>query len=224
MRNQLIETILREKLIVIIRGVEKNKLIPLAEALYAGGIRLMEVTYSADGTVSDEETAAQIAMLSSHMQGRMTVGAGTVLTEEQVQRTADAGGHFIISPDTFPDVIRKTRECGMVSIPGAMTPTEIQNAVRAGADFIKLFPASTFGTDYIKAITAPLSHVKLLAVGGITLDNIGMYRSVGIRGFGIGASIVKKSLIDSGNFEAVTALAKQYRDAVIAEEPLWQST
>ena len=112
----------------------------------------------------------------------------------------------------------------MVSIPGAMTPTEIQNAVRAGADFIKLFPASTFGTDYIKAITAPLSHVKLLAVGGITLDNIGMYRSVGIRGFGIGASIVKKSLIDSGNFEAVTALAKQYRDAVIAEEPLWQST
>ena len=217
MRNQLIETIQAEKLIVIVRGVSKTKLIPLAEALYEGGVRLMEITYSADGTVSDDETAEQIGMLSSHMAGNRVIGAGTVLTGQQVQRTADAGGRFIISPDVFPDVIRKTREQGMVSIPGALTPTEIQNAVRAGADFVKLFPASAFGTDYIKAITAPLSHVRLLAVGGMTLDTIGLYRSAGISGFGIGASIMKKSLIEAGDFSAITALAKQYRDVILSE-------
>ena len=217
MRNQMIETILREKLIVIVRGIEKNELIPLAEALYDGGIRLMEITYSAGGGVSDDETAEQIHMLSSHMAGRMDIGAGTVLTEAQVQLTADAGGKFIISPDVCPDVIRRTRELGMVSIPGVLTPTEIQNAVRAGADFVKLFPASTFGVEYIKAIRAPLSNVRLLAVGGISLENIGSYRAAGVKGFGIGTGIVRKSLIDAGDFSAITALAKQYRDVAMGE-------
>ena len=218
MRNRLIEMIEAERLIVIVRGVGQDQLLPLAEALYDGGVRLMEITYAADSAIADETVAGQISMLASHMAGRMTVGAGTVLTEEQVHRTADAGGRFIISPDTFQDVIRKTRELGMVSIPGAMTPTEIQNAVRAGADFIKLFPASAFGTDYIRAITAPLSHVRLLAVGGITPDNLSTYRSVGIRGFGIGGSIVQKSLIDAGDYAAIAAIAKQYHDAIFEKE------
>ena len=218
MRNRLIEMIEAERLIVIVRGVGQDQLLPLAEALYDGGVRLMEITYAADGTIADETVAEQIAMLASHMTGRMTVGAGTVLTEKQVQLTSDAGGRFIISPDVFPDVIRKTRALDMVSIPGALTPTEIQRAVRAGADFVKLFPASTFGTDYIRAITAPLSHVRLLAVGGITPDNLGTYRSVGIRGFGIGGGIVQKSLIDAGDYTAIAAIAKQYRDAISAKE------
>ena len=217
MREKIVNSIVENKLVVIVRGIESYQMIPLAEALYQGGVRLMEITYSADKSVADKEIADQISMLSEHMNGRMFIGAGTVLTEEQVKLTADAGGRFIISPNVSPDIIQKTRALNMVSIPGALTPTEIQTAVCSGADFVKLFPALAFGTNYIKAITAPLSHVRLLAVGGITLDSIRTYQSVGICGFGIGTSIVKKSLMDAGDFTTITALAKQYRDRIMLE-------
>lgn len=210
MNSEIIKKIEEKKIIVIVRGVEKNKLIPLAEAMYKGGIRFLEITYSADKKVSDEETAENIKMLSEHFGGRMYIGAGTVLTEEQVALTKKAGGQFIISPDTVPEVIRKTKELGMISIPGAVTPSEITTAVKSGADFVKLFPANNLGAAYIKAITAPLCNVKLLAVGGIDENNMPEYLKAGVCGFGIGGNIVKKQLIDAGDFAAIEKLAEKY--------------
>ena len=110
MQKQVIQTILQEKIIVIVRGVEREKLLPLCESLYKGGIRLLEITYSAKGTPSDEETAENIRYLAENFQGRMCIGAGTVLTEKQVELTAKAGGKFIISPDAYPSVIQKTKD------------------------------------------------------------------------------------------------------------------
>ncbi len=185
MRNEVIKAIEKEKIVVIVRGVESEKLIPLAEAMYEGGIRLMEITYSANGSVSDEDTAKNIEILSKHFDGRMFIGAGTVITEKQVELTKAAGGKFIISPDTYPEVIKKTRELELVSMPGALTPSEIQQAHRAGADFVKLFPITNMGIDYVKAVKAPLSHIKLLAVGGIDENNISDYLKAGVCGFGI---------------------------------------
>ena len=210
MRSRVIEAIEREKIIVIVRGVAADKLIPLAEAMYEGGIRLLEVTYSADGSVSDEETAKNIEMLSKHFEGRMYIGAGTVITEKQVELTKKAGGKFIISPDTYENVIRKTRELDMVSMPGALTPTEIQKAHRCGADFVKLFPITNLGTEYVKAVKAPLSHIKFLAVGGINENNMADYLKAGVCGFGIGSNIVNKKFIDSGDYASITQLAKKY--------------
>jgi len=210
MRKSVIETIEKKKIITIVRGVESNKLIPVAEAMYAGGIRLLEITYSADGITSDEETAENIEMLSTHFEGRMLIGAGTVLTENQVELTKKAGGKFIISPDTYENVIKKTRELDMVSMPGALTPTEIQNAHRYGADFVKLFPITNMGPEYVKAVKAPLSHIKLLAVGGIDENNMADYLKAGVCGFGIGSNIVNKKLIDAGDFTAITELARKY--------------
>ncbi len=210
MNSEIIKKIEEKKIIVIVRGVEKNKLIPLAEAMYKGGIRFLEITYSADKKVSDEETTENIKMLSEHFGGRMYIGAGTVLTEEQVALTKKAGGQFIISPDTVPEVIRKTKELGMISIPGAVTPSEITTAVKSGADFVKLFPANNLGAAYIKAITAPLCNVKLLAVGGIDENNMPEYLKAGVCGFGIGGNIVKKQLIDAGDFAAIEKLAEKY--------------
>lgn len=210
MNSEIIKKIEEKKIIVIVRGVEKSKLIPLAEAMYKGGIRFLEITYSADKKVSDEETAENIKMLSEHFGGRMYIGAGTVLTEEQVALTKKAGGQFIISPDTVPEVIRKTKELGMISIPGAVTPSEITTAVKSGADFVKLFPANNLGAAYIKAITAPLCNVKLLAVGGIDENNMSEYLKAGVCGFGIGGNIVKKQLIDAGDFAAIEKLAEKY--------------
>lgn len=214
MREKIISTIEKEKLITIVRGVEKEKLIPLAEAMYTGGIRLLEVTYSANGKVSDEETAECIKILSEHFEGRMYIGAGTVLSEKQVELTKNAGGKFIISPDTNEKVIKKTRELNMVSMPGALTPSEAQKAHIAGADFVKLFPVSNLGADYVKAVKAPLSHIKFLAVGGITLDNMKDYLKAGVCGFGIGSNIVDKKLIDANDFSAITVLAEKYVNIV----------
>ena len=215
MREKIITAIEKEKIIVIVRGVEKENLIPLGEALYSGGIRLMEITYDAKGDIPDEETAENIRLLAEHFEGRMYIGAGTVLTEKQVELTKKAGGCFIISPDSYDKVIVKTRELGMVSVPGAFTSTEIQAAHRVGADFVKLFPVSSIGADYVKALKAPLSHIRLLAVGGINESNISEYLEAGVSGFGIGANIADKSLIEKNDFEGITKCAIQYKKAAV---------
>lgn len=210
MKSKVIKSIEENKIIVIVRGVDKENLIPLAEAMYEGGIRLLEITYSATGAVSDEETAANIRMLSDHFEDRMFIGAGTVLSTKQVKLTRDAGGKFIISPDTCKEVIELTSQLGLVSMPGALTPTEIQAAHRFGADFVKLFPVTSLGKEYVKAVKAPLSHIKLLAVGGIDENNMTDYLKAGVSGFGIGSNIVDKKLVASGDYGKITELAKEY--------------
>ena len=214
MKNTVINSILENKIVVIVRGVAKEKLIPLAEAMYAGGIRLLEITYSADKSVSDEETAANIAMLAKHFEGRMFIGAGTVLNESQVELTKNAGGKFIISPDVNEAVIKKSVELGLVSMPGALTPSEITAADRAGADFVKLFPITNLGIDYVKAVRAPLSHIKMIAVGGVHEGNMKDYLRAGVCGFGIGSNIVDKKLISADDYTGITALAKKYVEAI----------
>lgn len=216
-RQEIIETIVRERLIVIVRGIEKSKLIPLSDAMYEGGVRLLEITYSTDGKVTDEETAESIKQLSEHFKGRMHIGAGTVVTKRQVKLTKEAGGEFIIAPDTNPKVIEKTISLDMVSIPGALTPTEICTAHRCGADFVKLFPVTSLGTEYVKAIKAPLSGIKLLAVGGVNDKNMGDYLKTGISGFGVGSNIIDKKLLEKEDYSAITELAKRYVNAAKGE-------
>ena len=210
MKNKVIDSIVQNKIIVIVRGVEREKLIPLAEAMYEGGIRLLEITYSADGKVSDEETADRIKMLSAHFEGRMYIGAGTVLTTKQVELTKKAGGRFIISPDAYDEVIKKTVELGMVSIPGVYTPSEITAAQRAGADFVKIFPATSLGASYVKFVKAPLSNVKMLVMGGITPDNMKDFEKAGAEGFGIGASIIDREALAKEDYQKIAELALKH--------------
>lgn len=214
MKRQVVQAIEDHKIIAILRGIPKDKLIAVAEALYAGGIRLLEITYSADGKVSDCETAESIRALSEHFKGKLYIGAGTVLSKKQVRLTKAAGGLFVISPNTDKNVIRASNKCGLVSIPGALTPSEIVSANKYGADFIKLFPITSFGAEYAKAIKAPLSNVKFLAVGGINENNISDYLSVGISGFGIGSNITDKNMIANHNWSGLTELAERYTKVV----------
>ena len=125
-----------------------------------------------------------------------------------------AGAKFIISPDSNPEVIRLTKKHRMISIPGALTPSEITQAHRAGADFIKLFPSRSMGAGYLKDIAAPLSHVRFLAVGGINMDNMEEYWNSGACGFGIGSYIVDKEQIRQGNFETIEKRAREYIDRI----------
>lgn len=210
MKEKIINVLEESKIIAIVRNVEKEKLIPLVTALYNGGIRFVEVTYSADGKVTDEETAECIKLLCDEFQGKMYVGAGTVLNTKQVELTKNAGGQFIISPDVCEEVIQKTCELKMVSMPGALTPTEVQKAHKAGADFVKLFPVTSMGVDYVKAIMAPFSHIKFLAVGGIDTANMRDYLKAGVCGFGIGGNIINKEMLKNNDYDGLARLAREY--------------
>lgn len=209
-REDIISTIQKEKIIVILRGLNRSQLLKTVDAMEKGGIRLCEVTFSASGNPSDEETGEYIKELADTFRGKVHIGAGTVLTERQVEIAAKAGAEYIISPDTNTDVIRKTKELGLVSIPGALTPSEATQANRAGADFVKLFPNSEFHPSYLKAISVPLSHIRFLAVGGINEDNLIEYLHSGAVGVGIGTGIVNKKLIETEDYEGVTKLAEKY--------------
>ena len=213
-KDEIKEIIKNKKIIVILRNIKGEKLYPIVEALYQGGIRVLEVTYSQNGTISDDDTEKNIHNLVKMMSNKMLIGAGTVLTEEQVERTKRAGGCFIISPDTNENVINKTNELEMVSIPGALTPTEIKHAYDLGADFVKIFPSSVLGTNYIKAIKAPLSNIDLLSVGGVDLSNINDFYNAGVCGFGIGSNILDKKMIEKNDYEGLKELAKKYVNEV----------
>lgn len=207
-----LELIKQEKLIAIVRGIAQEQILPLSKALFDGGVRVMEITYSMKE--KDEETANAIRLLCEYMGDRMCIGAGTVLSLQQVDLTHKMGGKFIISPDTRKEVIQRTKELGMVSMPGALTPTEAMLAHQAGADIIKLFPVSSLGSSYVKAIKAPLAGVQFAAVGGVDLKNILEYRKAGIECFGIGSNIIDKKALAAGDYASIASLAAKYVEAV----------
>ena len=214
MRESIIDLIEKEKIIAIVRGAEPEQCEAVAKALYAGGIRLMEITYDQKRPESWQATANTIGALAREYEGRMFVGAGTVTSPELVELTAKAGGAFIISPDTDVAVIKKTRELGLVSMPGAMTPSEIKTAHNAGADFVKLFPVGSLGAGYLKAVKAPLSHIKIMAVGGVNEENAAEFLKAGAAGLGVGGNLAKKAWIEAGEYDRLTAAAKALVEAV----------
>ena len=213
--SEVIRSIEEHKVIAIVRGVESSLCMKVADALYAGGIRLMEITYNQSAPETWTATAEAIGEIAKKYEGRMFAGAGTVTKTELVELTAKAGGRYIISPNTNVDVIRRTKELGLVSIPGAMTPSEILTAHDAGADFVKLFPASDLGVSYMKAIRAPISHVRLIATGGIGEKNAREFLEAGAVGLGVGGSLANKNVIAAGEFgklaEAAEALLSSIR-------------
>ncbi|MBR4910696.1 MAG: bifunctional 4-hydroxy-2-oxoglutarate aldolase/2-dehydro-3-deoxy-phosphogluconate aldolase [Clostridia bacterium] len=207
MREQIIKKIEENKIIAIIRGLDTDAAVKTAKALAAGGITLIEVTFDQKHPDKFNMTAESIKSIKAALP-EVSAGAGTVLTAEQADIAAAAGAEFIISPDADEAVIRHTVEIGLVSIPGAYTATEIKKAHTAGADFVKVFPCLAGAAEYIKAIKAPLSHIKLLAVGGVNAENCAGFLKAGAAGVGVGGSLIKRDLIENGEFDKITALAK----------------
>ena len=209
-RAQVLEAVEKERLIAIIRNPDQRSLKPAMEAIWQGGVRMAEITFDRSGKVSKEETARTIAYLVQEFEGRMYVGAGTVTSKREVLLAYEAGASFIISPNCDPEIIALTRRIGMVSIPSAFTPTEIAKALDSGADFVKLFPADQVSKGYVKAVKAPLSDAKLLAVGGVTAENTAELIANGFCGVGVGSNLYDKVLIERGDFDALQALARQF--------------
>ncbi|MCC3358984.1 bifunctional 4-hydroxy-2-oxoglutarate aldolase/2-dehydro-3-deoxy-phosphogluconate aldolase [Bacillus sp. REN16] len=207
-RNNIIEKVNEEKIIAIIRGVSEDQIVHVVGALKDGGISLVEITFDHDQPDFIEATTRKIRKVREDFGDQVYVGAGTVLTDEEVVAAANAGADYIISPNVNEAVIRKTVELEKVSIPGALTPTEAEFAHRVGADFVKLFPAGDLGINYIKSLLAPLKHIPILAVGGVTPATIKDYLDLGINGVGIGGGLVNKET--AKNPEKLVEVAKEF--------------
>jgi len=210
-RETIIQRVYEDKVIAIVRGIRSEELLKLADALYAGNITMMEVTFDQAHPETWDATADSIAFLREQVGDHMAIGAGTVTTPHLAEIAIRAGAGFIISPDVQKEVIEKTRAMGAVSMPGAMTPTEVTTAYRDGADFVKIFPAANLGTDYIKALRSPINHIPMLAVGGVNEDNLKDFLNAGMVGAGIGGNLVNKKWIEAGEFDKITELAKKFR-------------
>ena len=209
-----LEYVEQRKIVAIVRGLEPDYLLRLGHALEEGGISLMEVTYDQRAPESWAATAKAIQAVEEEFGERLLVGAGTVITPEQVRLTYEAGGHYLVTPTTQPEIIRMGKDLGLGLFPGAFSATEILSAYEAGADAVKVFPASCVGPGYIKAIRGPLSHIPLMAVGGINEKNAADYLKAGCVGLGVGGNLVNKEWIRNGEWEKITALARAFMAAV----------
>ncbi len=210
MREKIIERVKQKKIIVIVRGVYDEDCLKLAEALLEGGIELMEVTFDQSSQADQDKTADAIRMINEKLGDKIVIGAGTVTNLKMLKKAYAAGAKFIVSPDTNPKVIKATVKKGMVSMPGAVTPSEILTAHRSGADFVKVFPVVNLGAGYLKAVRAPLNNINLLAVGGVNENNISDFIKAGACGAGVGGNLVNKEWIANGEFQKITDLAKEF--------------
>ena len=176
-------------IVAILRGVTPDEVVEVSTALYGAGVRVVEVP------LNSPQPFVSIEKIAKAFAGRMVVGAGTVLSVQDVNMLKAAGGEISVSPDCNEVVIARTIELGMVPLPGVFTPTEAFSAIRAGAKHLKLFPAEAASPAVIKAWKAVLpKHIKIYAVGGVTPDNMGDWLAAGTSGFGIGSSIYKPGM------------------------------
>ena len=209
-----LEYVKQRKIVAIVRGLPPENMVRLGHAFEEGGIGLMEITYNQKAPETWKDTAAAIEAVAKEFGDRLLAGAGTVITLEQVAMTYNAGGRYLVTPATQPEIIRAGKALGLGLYPGAMTPSEILEAYNAGADAVKVFPASALGAGYIKAVRAPLSHIPLMAVGGVNEKNAAEFMKAGCVGLGVGGNLVNKEWIENGEWGKITALAKEFIKAV----------
>lgn len=207
-KDAVLSQIRSGKIVAIIRGALPEDVVKIANALYEGGVKCLEVTLNSPNALYAIESIAK------KMEGRLLVGAGTVLTAVEAHAAISAGAKFIISPILSAEVIEATRQGGAVSIPGAYTPTEIFNAFTSGGDIIKVFPGSA-GPGFIKEVLAPLPHIPLMPTGGISIDNIDTFKKAGAVAFGIGKSLVDTSQkVNDKYLQGIVSNAKRFIQAL----------
>lgn len=201
MLPQIYSQIAETGVVSIIRGWEGPIVDNTVQALYEGGIRAVEITFNTPGA------AGIIERLKKEYSGKMIIGAGTVLDPETARIAILAGADYILSPSLNLKVIEVCNRYGKLAVPGVLTPTEVVNAIEAGAQIVKLFPARAFGPVYIKDLKGPLNQVEIMAVGGITIENAGEYIKNGAMSVGVGSELVNAKLITAGNYGEISRKA-----------------
>lgn len=192
----------------ILRGISPSDLEPLLETVIEAGLETIEIALNTDNAITLIRKAVKVSS------GKLTVGAGTVLNEEDLKRAIDAGATFIVTPVLIHEVAVHCAENKIPLFPGALSPAEIYRAWQAGATMIKVFPASVFGPSYFKAIKGPFNNIELMAVGGVTTENIQQYFLNGAQAVAFGASIFKKEWITKKDFSSVKKCVSKFINTV----------
>ena len=212
--EEALSVIKKERLVAILRGVPMDRVDGVVSALVRGGVRVLEFTFDHAEPDYIADNAAKIRHTVERFGDRVLVGCGTALTVEEVDAAHEAGACLVISPNVDAAVIRRAKELGMVSMPGALTPTEIVHAWELGADIVKLFPAGELGLGYIKAVRGPLGHIPMSAVGGVKPENVADFLTAGVCGFGVGGQLVLGKAVRSGDDAAIEARAREFTEAI----------
>lgn len=200
--------ILDSGIVAIIRANDGSKLVDVAEALLAGGVPAMEVTFTVP------RAHRVLEQVSQKLGDRVILGAGTVLDTETARIAMLSGAEFIVSPVTNPKVIRFCRRYDKLVFPGAFTPTEILLAWESGADVVKVFPSDVTGPSYLKALLAPLPQIRLMPTGGVNLQTAASFLKAGACCLGVGGSLVEPQAVAKGDLIRIESLARQYVDVV----------
>ncbi|PYR88386.1 MAG: 2-dehydro-3-deoxyphosphogluconate aldolase [Acidobacteria bacterium] len=212
-REAVVRAIQGFGIVAVIRMRDPAKLRAVVDALADGGVRALEVTMTVPNAV------ALIRELAPTMPEGFLLGAGTVTDAATVDAVVDAGARYVVSPVFRREVIRACHDRGVAVAPGCFTPTEILDAHDAGADIIKVFPATALGPQYIKDIRAPLPQVKLMPTGGVTLDNAGDWIRAGAVAVGVGSALLDTAAIENGRFEVIAENARRIVANVAAARP-----
>ncbi len=206
-KQQIIGQLTHPGIIAVVRAHRAEQVIPLAEALVAGGVLAVEIT------MTTPEAIAAIRAASTRLGERALIGVGTVLDAETGRAAIDAGAQFVVSPIGRQELIPLAHQAGKPVMLGAYTPTEAQLAHEAGADFIKIFPADSLGPNYLKALRAPLPHLQLVPTGGVTLENVGHFFRAGCPAVGVGSTLISKDVLARDDWPALTRRATEFVQA-----------
>ncbi|AFZ73647.1 bifunctional 4-hydroxy-2-oxoglutarate aldolase/2-dehydro-3-deoxy-phosphogluconate aldolase [Natronobacterium gregoryi] len=201
-------------IVAVLRGIDDDRIVPVARAVHEAGVGAIEVTAS-EPRVGEKIAAVDEALANTDA----VVGAGTVLDAPTARTVIDAGAEFVLAPDVDPDVVRTCNRHGVLSGPGVMTPTEAVTALEAGADVLKLFPATTVGPGHVGAIQGPFGDVPVIPTGGIGPDNVAAFFEAGAFAVGIGSSLVDYDAIEADDMEQVRRTAETVVEAVADARP-----
>jgi len=196
-------------IIPIVRGSSADAVVPVAEALLHAGLPVVEITLTVPNAID------AIGAVAKRLAGKVLLGAGTVTDAESVRRAVDAGAEFIVTPCLVPEVIAAAQRAGVAVLPGALTPTEVFEAFRAGGDMVKVFPAqSVGGAAYLRALRGPFPDIPLVPTGGVTLENLADMFTAGAAAVGVGTELISKDALDRRDYAAIGAVAKRFVAAV----------
>jgi 2-dehydro-3-deoxyphosphogluconate aldolase / (4S)-4-hydroxy-2-oxoglutarate aldolase len=209
-KADIIDALLKPGIIAVVRALSADQVIPLAEALVSGGVRAVEITMTTPDAIQAISHAAK------HFGSKALIGVGTVLNAETARKAIAAGAEFVVSPITRPEIAKAAAAENRPVMLGAYTPTEAQLAYESGADFVKLFPADNLGPAYIKAIRAPLPHLKIVPTGGVTIENIAEFFLAGCPAVGVGSSMITRDVLQQNNWPELTRLATEFVQAANA--------
>jgi 2-dehydro-3-deoxyphosphogluconate aldolase/(4S)-4-hydroxy-2-oxoglutarate aldolase len=207
-RHDDLQRVLRGGLVAILRSPNGERLADVAEALLAGGVDVIEVTFTVP------KAARVIEQVADRLGDRILLGAGTVLDTETARTALLAGARFLVSPTLNHDVIEMCHRYDALAMPGAFTPTEILSAWQAGAEIVKVFPSDVTGPNYLKAIAGPLPQVRLMPTGGVNLQTAPDFLRAGACALGVGSSMVEPRSIADGDFARIESMARQYVEVV----------